>query len=41
MVTGWAGQTFDFDFYPRAPGEYTLVSGDPAKPDWVARILVR
>ena len=24
QVRGWAGQTFDFDFFPTAAGEYTL-----------------
>ena len=40
-VTGWAGQTFDFDFRPPAPGEYTLVAGNPAKPLWIGRLFVR
>ena len=39
-VTGWAGQTFDFDFLPPGPGEYALIAGDPAKPLWVGRVLV-
>ena len=41
MVTGWAGQTFDFDFLPPRPGTYRLVAGDPAKPDWSGTIVVR
>lgn len=40
-VTGWAGQTFDFDFLPAAPGEYTLIAGDAKKPDWSQRIIVK
>lgn len=40
-VTGWAGQTFDFDFLPAGPGEYTLISGDAKKPDWSQRIIVK
>ena len=41
VITGWAGQTFDFDFHPQAPGDYTLIAGDPAKPSWSGRVLVR
>lgn len=41
QVTGWAGQTFDFDFLATAPGEYTLVAGDPATPAWLGRLVVR
>ena len=40
-VQGWAGQTYDFDFLPPARGEYTLVAGNPAKPIWVGRIVVK
>lgn len=40
-VTGWAGQTFDFDFAPTKPGDYTLMTGDPKKPIWKGIIRVR
>ena len=40
-VAGWAGQTFDFDFLPSAPGEYMLIAGDPKKPDWSRRIVAK
>ncbi|MBI3793036.1 MAG: multicopper oxidase domain-containing protein [Gemmatimonadetes bacterium] len=40
-VSGWAGQTFDFDFLPPRPGVYTLIAGDPKKPDWQGTIVVR
>ncbi|MEP7001707.1 MAG: multicopper oxidase domain-containing protein [bacterium] len=40
-IEGWAGQTYDFDFDARTPGEYTLVAGDPAKPMWIGRLVVR
>ena len=40
-VAGWAGQTFDFDFLPSAPGEYRLVANDPKKPNWSQRIVVK
>jgi manganese oxidase len=39
-ITGWAGQTYDFDFFPSTPGEYTLTAGEPAKPEWSQRVLV-
>ncbi len=41
MVTGWAGQTFDFDFLPPRAGTYRLTAGDPANPDWSGTIVVR
>ena len=40
-VSGWAGQTFDFDFLPPRPGLYRLTAGNPAKPDWSGTIQVR
>ena len=40
-VTGWAGQTFDFDFFPTAAGEYTLVATEGKKTVWEGRLLVR
>ena len=40
-ITGWAGQTYDFDILPSAPGQYLLVAGDPKKPQWQQRIEVR
>ena len=41
QVLGWAGQTYDFDFDARDEREYVLVVGDPAKPLWTRRIVVR
>jgi FtsP/CotA-like multicopper oxidase with cupredoxin domain len=41
QVTGWAGETYDFDFLPPAVGAYRLVVGNPAKPDWTRAVLVR
>jgi len=41
QVTGWTGETCDFDFLPPAAGAYRLVIGDPAKPDWSRVVLVR
>ena len=40
-VLGWAGQTYDFDFDARDSREYILVAGNPAKPLWTRRIVVR
>lgn len=40
-VTGWAGQTFDFDFYPTAPGEYTLVATSGKRTCWEGKVIVR
>ncbi len=40
-VSGFAGQTFDFDFLPPARGVYTLTAGDPKKPEWQQRIEIR
>ena len=40
-VTGWAGQTFDFDFLPALRGEYTLVAGNPSTPMWKGALVVR
>ena len=39
-IQGWAGQTFDFDVVPTA-GRYTLIVGDPKKPDWQQTITAR
>ena len=40
-VSGWAGQTFDFDFLPPRPGRYRLTAGNPARPSWSGTIQVR
>ena len=40
-ILGWAGQTFDFDFLPPGPGTYRLLVGNPAKPDWEQKLVVR
>ena len=40
-VAGWAGETYDFDFVAKEPGEYALVAGDPKKPMWTQRVVVR
>lgn len=40
-IVGWAGQTYDYDFLPPSPGEYTLTAGQLARPLWKGTIVVR
>ena len=40
-ITGWAGQTYDFDFLPSARGRYELIIGDPKAPSWTQVYWVR
>ncbi len=40
-ITGWAGQTYDFDFLPSARGRYELIIGDPKSPSWTQVYWVR
>ena len=39
-VQGWAGQTYDFEFDARKPGDYTLTAESAGKPVWLGRIVV-
>ena len=40
-VTGWAGQTYDFDLDAREARDYLLVASTSDKPVWSRRITVR